>query len=77
MEMIRESGNGRTGRGALSDPDRLKPVPAALSLSGRRRLSGLRRGPRRLIGLIRIARREVTERHDHVVSAIRAMAQIT
>ena len=70
MEMIRESGNGRTGRGALSDPDRLKPVPAALSLSGRRDLAGVRIGQRRVIGLIGIARREVTERRDYVVSAI-------
>src|SRR5215831_6605493 len=69
MEMIRESGNGRAG-GALSRPRPAQPVPALLSLSGRRRLAGIRRGSRWLVSLVGIARREVTEGRYRVFSAI-------
>ena len=70
MRDVRESGNGRTG-GALSlDPIRLKPVPAVLSLSLRRRLACVGKRLGRQIGLEGVARREMAERCHDIVAAV-------
>jgi len=68
MGKASESGNGTNRQGALSlDPVRLKPVPAVLFLSRRRRRAGARGSLRRQIGVVGIAWREMTEgRHDIV-----------
>jgi hypothetical protein len=70
MRDIQESGNGLNRWGALSDPIRLKPVPAVLSLSRRRGISCVRGCVRRQISLEGIARREVAEGCHHVVAVV-------
>jgi len=69
MRDIQESGNGRT-EGRSLDPNRLKPVPAVLSLSLRRRLSCVKGRLRWQIRLEGVARRERAERCHHIIIAV-------
>src|SRR5579885_2014202 len=70
MRDIQESGNGMNRWGALSDPIRLTPVPAVLSLSCRRGISCVRGCFRRQIGLEGVARREMAEGRHHKVAVV-------